>query len=107
MRWDVIIHSSAGILSLILGGLMIWSSVTWAVHAFSALMILAFVSAIIISWQTNSWVRGHYLAMLPVIGVGLGYLGVNGGFELAFILLCVAFGHLIYRGFVPPPSASN
>ncbi len=100
MRWDVIIHSAAGILSLILGGLMILDLAHWARDAFSIMMIITFVSAILISWWTSSWVRGHFLAMAPVIGIALGYMGISLGFDLAFGLLCLAFAHFIYRGFI-------
>jgi hypothetical protein len=107
MGWDVIIHSAAGLLSLVLGGLMVFEVFPWATDAFSIMMVIAFVSALIISWWTKSWVRGHFLAMAPIVGIGLGYVGVPYGFLAAYGLLCLAFGHFIYRGFVPPPSASS
>ena len=68
------IHATAGILALVLGGLMYWYA--WALHAFAALMIVSAVSAVIISWRTDSWVTGHYLAMAPVLGVIGGYAGI-------------------------------
>ena len=104
MGWDVIIHSSAGILSLVLGAMMVLDVFPWATDAFSIMMVIAFVSSVLISWWTSSWVRGHFLAMAPIIGITLGYLGVPFGFEVAFGLLCLAFAHFIYRGFVPPPA---
>ena len=107
MGWDVIIHSAAGVLSLVLGGLMVFEVFPWATDAFSIMMVIAFVSALIISWWTKSWVRGHFLAMAPIVGIGFGYVGVPYGFLAAYGLLCLAFGHFIYRGFVPPPSASS
>ncbi|MFZ9129091.1 MAG: hypothetical protein ACO20O_08400, partial [Pseudomonadales bacterium] len=61
MGWDVIIHSAAGLLSLVLGGLMVFEVFPWATDAFSIMMVIAFVSALIISWWTKSWVRGHFL----------------------------------------------
>jgi len=104
MGWDVIIHSTAGILSLILGGLMVLDLVPWARDAFSIMMVIVFVSAVVISWWTTSWVRGHFLAMTPILGIVLGYIGFPLGFDLAFGLLCLAFAHFVCRGFVPPPS---
>ena len=64
MGWDVIIHSSAGVLALVLGGLMLAEWAPWATHAFSLLMVISFVSAVVISWWTTSWVRVHR-ALLP------------------------------------------
>ena len=104
MGWDVIIHSSAGVLALVLGGLMLAEWAPWATHAFSLLMVISFVSAVVISWWTTSWVRGHFLAMTPVFGIVLGYAGYPIGFALAYGLLWLAFAHFIYRGFVPPPA---
>ena len=104
MGWDVIIHSGAGILSLVLGAMMVLDVFPWATDAFSIMMVIAFVSSVLISWWTSSWVRGHFLAMAPIIGIALGYLGVPFGFEVAYGLLCLAFAHFIYRGFVPPPA---
>jgi len=103
MGWDVIIHSSAGVLALVLGGLMLAEWPPWATHAFSLLMVISFVSAVVISWWTTSWVRGHFLAMTPVFGIVLGYAGYPIGFALPNGLLSLAFPHFIYRGFVPPP----
>ena len=104
MGWDVIIHSNAGILSLVLGAMMVLDVFPWATDAFSIMMVIAFVSSVLISWWTSSWVRGHFLAMAPIIGIALGYLGVPFGFEVAYGLLCLAFVHFIYRGFMPPPA---
>ena len=102
MGWDVIVHSSAGVLALVLGGLMLADGTPWLAHVFSLLMVITFVSAVVISWWTASWVRGHFLAMTPVLGIGLGYAGYPIGFVFAYGLLCLAFAHFVYRGFVPP-----
>ena len=67
MGWDVIIHSSAGILSLVLGAMMVLNVFPWATDAFSIMMVIAFVSSVLISWWTSSWVRGHFLAMAPLL----------------------------------------
>ena len=103
MGWDVIIHGTAGIFSLALGAIMVLEVFPWATDAFSIMMAIAFLSSVLISWYTSSWVRGHFLAMGPIIGIALGYLGVPFGFEVAYSLLCLAFAHFLYRGFVPPP----
>ena len=97
--WDVIIHSSAGVLCLLLGALMFADKFSWALHAFSGMMFLSFASALLISIKTNSWVTGHYLAMLPAIGVALGYGGFDWGFTLSYALIWVAFVHFIWRGY--------
>lgn len=103
--WDVIVHSAAGILSLMLGVFMILDLFPWARDAFSIMMVITFVSAIIISCWTASWVRGHFLAMAPILGIMLGYAGVSLGFDIAFGLLCLALGHFVYRGLVSASSA--
>jgi hypothetical protein len=100
LPWDVIIHSTAGILCLLVGGIMVLELYPWATTVFSALMLITFVSAVAISASTNSWVRGHFLAMTPILGVGLGYSGVDWGFLLAYGLLWLAFIHFVSRGFV-------
>ena len=104
-RWDVIIHTSAGFVSLALGALMYF--MPWAVHAFSAMMVLSAVSAVIISWRTGAWVPGHWLAMAPVLGVTAGYSGFEWGFTVAYILLWIAFGHFIIRGIQAFRAASS
>ena len=91
-----LIHAAAGIIALVLGGLMYFYS--WAQPWFAALMLLSAVSAVIISWRMDAWVPGHWLAMLPVLGVILGYLGMAWGFTLAYVCLWIAFGHFVYRG---------
>ena len=91
MGWDVIIHSSAGILSLVLGAMMVLDVFPWATDAFSIMMVIAFVSSVLISWWTSSWVRGHFLAMAPIIGIALGYLGVPFGKFLHFIIFINCF----------------
>ena len=99
LPWDVIVHSTAGVLCLIIGGFMVLETYTWAVNVFSALMFLTFVRAVAISATTGSWVRGHYLAMTPVVGIGLGYIGFDWGFTLAYGLLWLAFIHFVSRSF--------
>jgi len=91
-----VIHSGAGIIALVLGGLMYVYD--WAVPLFSGLMVLSAVSAIWISAAHNSWVLGHWLAILPVIGIGIGYLGVAWGFTLAYVCPWIAFIHFVERG---------
>lgn len=90
------IHAGAGIIALVLGGMMFYYP--WALHAFAGLMILCAASAVIISWRTDSWVTGHYLAMLPVLGVIGGYLGITGAFTFAYVCLWLAFAHFVRRG---------
>ena len=91
-----LIHSTAGIVALVMGGMMY--AYPWALHVFSGLMILSAVSAVLISWRMDAWVPGHWLAMLPIIGVGMGYAGIAWGFTLAYICLWIAFIHFIVRG---------
>ena len=91
-----LIHSSAGIIALVLGGLMYYYA--WALHAFAGLMIISAISAIWISWAQNAWVPGHWLAMLPVIGVAVGYFVAAWGFTLAYVCLWIAFAHFVIRG---------
>lgn len=90
------VHAGAGILALVMGGLMY--AYTWAQPVFSALMLLSAVSAIVISWRLDAWVPGHWLAMLPVIGVGIGYFIADWGFTLAYLCLWIAFAHFVLRG---------
>ncbi len=89
-------HSAAGIIALVLGGLMY--TLPWAVHAFSALMLISAVSAIMISWRMDAWVPGHFLSMAPIVGVVAGYMGVPGAFTFAYICLVLAFTHFLWRG---------
>ena len=91
-----LIHSGAGIVSLLVGGLMYFYS--WATPVFSGLMLLSAVSAIVISWRSDAWVPGHWLAMLPVIGILIGYGFASWGFTLAYVCLWIAFVHFIIRG---------
>ncbi|MDG2048095.1 MAG: hypothetical protein P8J79_12865 [Halioglobus sp.] len=91
-----LIHSGAGILALVLGGLMYFYA--WALFLFAGLMIVSAISAVWISWAQNAWVLGHWLAMLPVIGVLVGYLVAPWGFTLAYVCLWIAFIHFIIRG---------
>ena len=98
LPWEVIIHSTTGIACLVIGAFMVITGAAWSTHTFSALMLLSFVSALIISATTHSWVRGHFLAMAPVIGIALGYLGFEWGFALAYALIWAAFLHFVWRG---------
>ena len=91
-----LIHSSAGIIALAVGGLMYLYS--WALPLFASLMILSAISAIWISWSQDAWVPGHWLAMLPIIGVALGYFVAPWGYTLAYACLWIAFVHFIIRG---------
>jgi len=91
-----LIHSSAGIISLLMGGLMYVYA--WALPVFSGLMILSAVSAIAISWRSDAWVPGHWLAMLPVAGIAIGYFLADWGYTLAYICLWIAFTHFVIRG---------
>jgi hypothetical protein len=91
-----LIHSGAGIIALVLGGLMY--AYSWALPLFSGLMILSAVSAVWISWRQDAWVPGHWLAMLPIIGIGLGYFVAPWGYTLAYICLWIAFVHFVVRG---------
>ncbi len=89
-------HAIAGIAALVLGGLMYTRP--WAQDLFSILMIVAAVSAVYFSSKHSAWVMGHWLAMVPVTGVALGYLGWQGGFTLAYVTLWIAFTHFVIRG---------
>lgn len=89
-------HAIAGIAAVVLGGLMY--SRPWAQDFFSILMLVAAVSAVYFSWRHSAWVTGHWLAMVPVTGVILGYLGWQWGFTLAYVTLWIAFIHFVYRG---------
>jgi hypothetical protein len=91
-----IIHSSAGIICLLMGALMYFYA--WALPVFSGLMILSAVSAIAISWRSDAWVPGHWLAMLPVAGIAIGYFLADWGYTLAYICLWIAFVHFVIRG---------
>ena len=70
----------------------------WAQDIFSILMIVAAVSAVYFSWKHSAWVMGHWLAMVPVTGVILGYVGWQWGFTLAYVTLWIAFIHFVIRG---------
>jgi len=96
MDAGAIIHASAGIISLVMGGLMFVYA--WALPIFAGLMILSTVSAFIISWRSDAWVPGHWLAMLPVIGILLGYFVAPWGYTLAYVCLWIAFIHFVIRG---------
>ena len=89
-------HAIAGIAAVVLGGLMYTRP--WAVDLFATLMLAAAVSAVYFSWKHSAWVTGHWLAMVPVTGVVLGYLGWQWGFTLAYVTLWIAFIHFVIRG---------
>lgn len=91
-----IVHTCAGLIALVMGGLMY--SRPWAGDVFAGLMILSAISAVLISWRSDAWVPGHWLAMAPVIGVIAGYAGWEHGFTLAYVCLWIAFTHFIVRG---------
>ena len=94
--WGAVIHSIAGIISLVLGGLMYWYP--WALNGFAGLMILSAGTAIYISWRDDAWVPGHWLAMLPVIGIIIGFGFSEWGFTFAYVTLWIAFLHFVIRG---------
>ena len=89
-------HAIAGIAAVVLGGLMYTRP--WAVDLFATLMLAAAVSAVYFSWKHSAWVTGHWLAMVPVTGVLLGYLGWQWGFIVAYVTLWIAFIHFVIRG---------
>ena len=94
--WGAPAHATAGVLAVILGGLMYTRP--WAQDLFALLMIVAAVSALYFSWNYAAWVTGHWLAMLPVTGVVGGYLGWQWCFTLAYVTLWLAFIHFVIRG---------
>ena len=89
-------HAIAGISALVLGGLMYTRP--WAQDVFSILMMAAAVSALYFSWKHSAWVTGHWLAMVPVTGVVLGYMGWQWGYTVAYVTLWIAFIHFVIRG---------
>jgi len=89
-------HAIAGIAAVVLGGLMYTRP--WAKDLFAILMLVAAVSAVYFSSRHSAWVPGHWLAMVPVTGVVLGYLGRQWGFTLAYVTLWIAFIHFVIRG---------
>jgi len=91
-----LIHGITGVVALVAGGLMY--SYEWALVAFSMLMMVSAVSAILISWEKDAWVPGHWLAMLPVVGVIGGIVGIQYAFTFAYVCLWIAFGHFVIRG---------
>ena len=94
--YGALAHAIAGISAVVLGGLMYTRP--WAQDVFSILMIVAAVSAVYFSWKHSAWVTGHWLAMVPVTGVILGYVGWQWGFILAYVALWIAFIHFVIRG---------
>ncbi len=91
-----VIHAGAGLIALVAGALMYTRP--WAGDVFAGLMILSAISAVLISWRSDAWVPGHWLAMAPVVGVIAGYAGWAHGFTLAYVCLWIAFTHFIVRG---------
>ena len=89
-------HAIAGISAVVVGGLMYTRP--WAQDVFSILMIVAAVSAVYFSWRHSAWVTGHWLAMVPVTGVIVGYVWWQRGFTLAYVTLWIAFIHFVIRG---------
>ena len=89
-------HAIAGISAVVVGGLMYTRP--WARDVFSILMIVAAVSAVYFSWRHSAWVTGHWLVMVPVTGVIVGYVGWQWGFTLAYVTLWIAFIHFVIRG---------
>ena len=89
-------HAIAGISAVVLGGLMYTRA--WAQEVFSILIIVAAVIAVYFSWKHSAWVTGHWLAMVPVTGVIVGYVGWQRGFTLAYVTLWIAFIHFVIRG---------
>lgn len=103
--WGALAHGIAGVSAVILGGLMYTRP--WAQDAFALLMIVAAVSAVYFSWKHSAWVTGHWLAMVPVLGVILGYAGWSWGFSVAYAALWVAFVHFVMRGLQSLSSDEN
>ena len=89
-------HAIAGIAAVVLGGLMYTRP--WAQDLFAILMLVAAVSVVYFSRKHSAWVAGHWLAIVPVTGVVLGYLGWQWGFTLADVTLWIAFIHFVIRG---------
>ena len=81
---------------VVLGGMMYTRS--WAQDIFSILVIAAAVSSVYFSWKHAAWITGHWLAMVPVTGVILGYVGWQWGYNLAYVTLWIAFIHFVIRG---------
>ena len=94
--YGALAHAIAGISAVVLGGLMYTRP--WAQDVFSILMIVAAVSAVYFSWKHSAWVTGHWLAMVPVTGVIVGYVWWQRGFTLAYVTLWIAFIHFVIRG---------
>ena len=94
--WGALAHAIAGVSAVVLGGLMYIKP--WAQDLFALLMIVAAVSAVYFSWRHAAWVTGHWLAVVPVTGVVVGYFGWQWGFTLAYVTLWLAFIHFVIRG---------
>jgi len=89
-------HAIAGISAAVLGGLMYTRP--WAQDVFSNLMIVAAVSAVYFTWKHSAWVTGHWLAMVPVTGVILDFMGCQWGYTFAYVTLWIAFIHSVVGG---------
>jgi len=94
--FDALVHATAGISAVVLG-CMVYTR-HWAPDVFSMLMIAAAVSAMYFSCKHTAWVTGHWLAMVPVTGVILGYMGWQWGYTLSYVTLWIAFIHFVIRG---------
>jgi len=93
--FGVLAHAIAGTSAVVLGCLMYTRP--WAQDV-SFLMIAAAVSAVYFSWKHSAWVTGHWLAMVPVTGVSLGFMGWLWGYTLAYVTLWIAFIHFVIGG---------
>ena len=89
-------HAIAGISAVVLGSLMYTQP--WAQDVFSIRMIVAAVNAVYFSWNHSARVTGHWLAMVPVTGVILGFMGWLWGYTLAYVTLWIAIIHYVSRG---------
>ena len=78
LPWDVIIHSSAGVLCLVIGGLMVFEVYLWATDVFSGLMLVTFLSAIVISTTTQSWCEVTIWQWRPSLASWLDIWGMSG-----------------------------
>ena len=94
--FGVLAHAFAGISAVVLGRLMYTRPS--AQNVFSILMIAAAVSAVYFSWKHSAWVTGHWLAMVPVTGVILSFMGWLWGYTLAYVTLWIAIIHYVSRG---------
>ena len=89
-------HWLAGISAVVLSGLMYTRPREQ--DLFSILVIAAAVSAMYFTWKHSAWVTVHWLAMVPVTGVILGFMGWLWGYTLAYVTLWIAFIHSVVGG---------